>query len=122
MTAKVARNVRTKRVYDEPDPSDGRRIIITRYWPRGIARTAAHEYDNKVSPSKELVQAFKHEGMSWPDYKRRFLAEMKEEPAASEIKRLAHLSSEKPITLLCMCEDDARCHRSLVRQLIIDAD
>jgi uncharacterized protein YeaO (DUF488 family) len=54
-----AANVRTKSVYDPADPSDGRRVLVTRYWPRGIPRAAVDEYVRKLGPSRELLHAFK---------------------------------------------------------------
>lgn len=111
-------NVRTKRIYDEPSPEDGRRILITRYWPRGVPRGAADEYNTKLAPSKELVQAFKHENLRWDDYVDRFHAEMEANAAREEIARMAELAQDDPVTLMCMCEDERRCHRSLVARLV----
>lgn len=114
-------NVRTKRIYDDAEPEDGRRILITRYWPRGVPKTATDEYNTKLAPPKELVQAFKHEKMRWDHYVDRFLSQMAEEPAQSEIERLAKVAADGPITLMCMCEDERRCHRSLVARLVREA-
>jgi len=117
----AARNIRLKRIYDEPSPEDGRRILITRYWPRGVPKTAADEYTTKVAPSRGLLREFKHEGLSWQEYVRRYLEEMSGEEAQSEISRLAALAASEKITLMCTCEDEQRCHRSLVRDLILEA-
>lgn len=59
---RLADNIRLKRVYDPPSPEDGRRILITRYWPRGVPRSAVDEYTTKVAPSRALLREFKHEG------------------------------------------------------------
>lgn len=114
----LAANIRLKRIYDPPSPDDGRRILITRYWPRGVPKSAVDEYTTKVAPSRDLVRAFKDGAISWPTFKQRFLAEMKVEPASSEIDRLAAMATEGPITLMCMCEDERRCHRTLVAGLV----
>ena len=115
------RPVRTKRVYDAASTDDGRRILITRYWPRGVLKSAADEYNTKVAPSRDLVRAFKHEGMAWDEYTQRVLAEIREEPARSEIRRLAEVARREPITLMCMCDNERFCHRSLVARLIVEA-
>lgn len=115
----IARNVRMKRVYDAASPDDGRRILVTRYWPRGVKRSAADEYSTKVAPSRELVRAFKHEELAWAPYVGRYQVEMESVEARDEIARLADLAKSQTITLMCMCEDETRCHRSLLRDLIL---
>jgi uncharacterized protein YeaO (DUF488 family) len=49
-------DVRIKRIYDEPDPSDGYRVLIDHVWPRGISRKRAHlnEWARELAPSDEL--------------------------------------------------------------------
>ena len=115
----LAGNIRLKRVYDEPSPDDGRRILITRYWPRGVPKSAVDEYTTKVSPSRELLREFKHEGLTWEEYVPRFLEEMNSPKAVTEIKRWAKLAASEPITLMCICEDETRCHRSVLKDLIL---
>ena len=64
--------VRLKRIYDEPEPEDGLRILVTRYWPRGVPREKADWYEPKAAPSRELLHAFKHEGLPWDRLRRSF--------------------------------------------------
>lgn len=118
---KVAENIRLKRVYEPASPDDGRRILATRYWARGVPKSAVDEYDTKVAPSRELLREFKHEGLTWEGYVPRYLEEMRSEAAQSDINRLAEMAKSGRITLMCICEDENRCHRSLLRQLIIEA-
>ena len=117
----IDRNIRLKRIYDEPSPDDGRRILATRYWPRGIPKSAVDEYTTKVAPSRQLLQEFKHEGLTWDEYIPRCLEEMSTPEARSEISRLANLASSRTITLMCICPDEKRCHRSLLRDLILES-
>jgi uncharacterized protein YeaO (DUF488 family) len=114
----IARNIRLKRVYDPPSPDDGYRILSMRYWPRGIPRAAVDEYTTKVAPSRELVYEFKHEGLEWEPYVERYLTEMATADARWEIARLARIAESRTITLMCGCEDESQCHRSLLRDLI----
>jgi uncharacterized protein YeaO (DUF488 family) len=116
----ISRNVRMKRVYDPPSPEDGYRILITRYWPRGIKREAVDENDTKLAPSRELLREFKHEGLPWKPYRQRYLAEMQSEDAQRDIERLAKIARARMITLMCICEDENRCHRGLLRELIAE--
>ena len=119
--AEVANNVRLKRVYEPASPDDGYRVLSTRYWPRGVPRSACDEYTTKTAPSRALLREFKHEGLSWEDYVPRYLEEMSSEDANSVIRRLATMAKSDRITLMCICPDENRCHRRLLRDLIIEA-
>ena len=121
MSRAVASNIRLKRIYDEPAPEDGYRVLSTRYWPRGVPKGAIDEYSIKTSPSRALLREFKHEGLSWEDYVPRYLDEMRADEAQSAIRYLAELAKSRTITLMCNCEGENRCHRSLLRKLIIEA-
>jgi uncharacterized protein YeaO (DUF488 family) len=114
-------DIRLKRIYDDPSPEDGYRILSMRYWPRGIARSKVDEYVTKTAPSKGLLHAYLHEGLGWAPYVDAYLSEMQSDEARAEIARLAELARSRTITLMCGCEDETRCHRSVLRQLIVDA-
>ena len=118
---RIADNVRLKRVYEPASPDDGYRVLSTRYWPRGVPRLACDEYIAKTAPSRELLREFKHEGLSWENYVPRYLDEMRGDDARSVIERLATIAKSGSMTLMCICEDENRCHRSLLRDLIIKA-
>lgn len=120
-SSSVTKNVWLKRIYAPASPEDGYRILATRYWARGVRKSAVDEFDTKVAPSRELLREFKHEDLTWEDYVPRYLAEMKAEPAKSDINRLAAMTKSGRITLMCICEEETRCHRSLLRGLIIEA-
>jgi uncharacterized protein YeaO (DUF488 family) len=117
----LRRSVRLKRIYDPPSEDDGYRVLSTRYWPRGVPRSACDEYITKTAPSRALLREFKHEGLSWEDYVPRYLDEMQAEDAKSAIGQLAARAKSGTITLMCICPDENRCHRSLLRNLIIQA-
>ena len=119
--ARVAENIRLKRIYDPPSEGDGHRVLSTRYWPRGVRKAAVDEYTTKTAPSRALLREFKHEGLSWEDYVPRYLEEMQAEEAQSAIQRLATMGKSGTMTLMCVCEDEKHCHRSLLRQLILEA-
>ncbi len=116
-----ATNVRTKSVYEPAEPSDGRRVLVTQYWPRGIPKTAVDEYVRKHGPSRELLHAFKRGVIDWAAYETRYLQEMQNEDSQSEIRRLADAALHETITLMCVCKDERICHRTLLRNLILDA-
>ncbi len=115
-------NVRIKSVYESVDPSDGKRVLTTQYWARGIPRTAVDEYVRKLGPSRELLHAFKRGEIDWAAYETRYLQEMQNEDSQGEIRRLADAARHETITLMCVCKDERICHRTLLRDLILNAD
>ena len=106
------------------EPDDGFRLLVCRYWPRGLRKEQAtwDAWDPSLAPSKELHAAWygKH-GISidWPEYKHRYLMEMKLQ--ACRINELARrVAGGKAITLLCSsaCTKEQQCHRILLKQLV----
>ena len=75
--------IKTKRVYDKPERSDGRRILVDRLWPRGLSKSAASIdfWTRDIAPSNEL-RRFRHQGGSWPAFRRRYFAELDANPEA----------------------------------------
>jgi uncharacterized protein YeaO (DUF488 family) len=113
-------NICTKSVYSPAEPADGRRVLTTHYWPRGIPKSAVDEYVRRLGPSRELLQGFKRGEISWDTYKDRYLQEMRKEEAKREIQRLANLAQRETVTILCVCKDESKCHRTLLRDLILE--
>ena len=121
MKAGLRASIRLKRIYEPRSIGDGYRILTTRFWPRGVSKDAKDEYSPKTAPSRDLLRRFKHEGLTWEDYVVTYLSEMASDEAKSAIKRLAELAQCQTITLMCVCEDEEHCHRSLLRDLIARA-
>ena len=111
-------HLRTKSVYDPPATDDGFRVLATRYWPRGVPRAAADEYVRALAPSEELLRSFKDGRIDWWAFRKRYLEEMKAAEPQAELRRLAALAGTRPLTLLCVCKEESRCHRSLLRELV----
>jgi len=116
--------VRTKRWNDPVEPSDGYRLLICRYRPRGVAKRD-EPWDAAcpaLGPSPELHAAFYGKSgppIGWDAYERRFRAEMTER--AFFINGFAErVRRGETLTLLCSsaCTDPARCHRTIVKELI----
>ena len=114
--------VKTKLVYEYPDPSDGTRVLVTQYWPRGVSRGSVDEYVRNLAPSRELLRAYRNGELDWARYRHQFLLEMKREASLREIHRLSKIARDGTITILCVCKYEDKCHRSLVRDLIVAFD
>lgn len=78
--------IRVKRVYLPEEETDGIRILVDRLWPRGESKVKADlsEWDKKIAPSNELRMAFHHGKIDFQDFRARYLAELRPNPAAEE--------------------------------------
>lgn len=119
--------VRTRRWNDPIEEGDGLRVLVCRYRPRALPKADEtwDEWWPEVGPSRALHADFYGKNgppISWPQYRARYLLEMKAQKGRiAEIA--ARVRSGETITLLCSraCEDESHCHRSLLRDLIEEA-
>jgi uncharacterized protein YeaO (DUF488 family) len=119
--------IKTKRWDDRRKKDDGFRLLICRYRPRALPKEK-ETWDlwwSQLGPSKELHAAFygKHgqTPITWEEYRRRYLDEMKGDEQRESIAILAEqVAAGKTITLLCSsaCTDATHCHRTLLKELI----
>lgn len=99
--------VRARRVYDEPNASDGRRVLVDRLWPRGLAKAAAHidEWLKAIAPSDELRRWYGHDPAKFDEFHRRYSEELKEPERAEAFLHLRELAASGTVTLLTATKD-----------------
>jgi uncharacterized protein YeaO (DUF488 family) len=70
--------IKLKRAYERAEPSDGFRVLVDRLWPRGLSKEKAHidEWLPDIAPSTELRKWFGHDPEKWPEFQRRYRAEL----------------------------------------------
>ena len=97
-----SRNVRVRRVYDDPSPSDGTRVLVDRIWPRGMTREKASldEWCKQIAPSTELRQWYGHDPERFAEFTRRYQEELTEPERAEALAHLRELAQAKTLTLL----------------------
>jgi uncharacterized protein YeaO (DUF488 family) len=107
---------------------EGLRLGTVRRPPRGVPKT---EYASRdfydvwlpdLAPSEALVkQALAAtDERSWKSFVRHYRAEMKRPEAEHLLTLLAALSRRTPFSVGCYCADEARCHRSVLRELLVE--
>jgi uncharacterized protein YeaO (DUF488 family) len=103
MTA--AAPVSLKRAYEAPAPEDGRRFLVERLWPRGIRKSELRldAWLKDVAPSPELRRWFGHDPEKWPEFRRRYFAELRSRDAA--LGPLREASRTGPVTLVYGARD-----------------
>lgn len=81
--------IRIKRVYEPATAQDGKRILVDRLWPRGVKKEAIPLWIRDVAPSNELRKWYQHAHEKWPEFVRRYHAELDENPEAMDTLREA---------------------------------
>ena len=105
---------------------EGLRVGTVRRPPRGVPKS---EYASKdfydvwlpnLSPSPELMKLGKsaQDDRSWSLFKKKFRAEMSRPEVSRVLDLLAALSRQTQLSVGCYCEDESRCHRSILRELL----
>ena len=74
--------IRIKRVYEQPDEADGRRILVDRLWARGLSKDKAKVdvWVKEIAPSTELRHWYGHDPNKWPEFKSRYAVELNTKP------------------------------------------
>lgn len=95
-----------KRAYEAPSKNDGKRILVDRLWPRGVAKNKIKIFTwmKEVAPSQELRKWFGHNTSKWVLFQRKYRAELKKNTEMVKILR-AHLKKYKTITLIYAASD-----------------
>lgn len=120
--------VRIVRFGTPRQPGEGPRIGTVRRPPRGVpkARIAAADWYDvwfpDLAPSQETIALLKADPGEdgWRRFARRYRAEMKAPHASRSLDLLATLSRHTDFAVGCYCEDEGRCHRSLLRELLAE--
>ncbi len=106
--------------------NEGVRIGTVRRPPRGVPKS---EYASRdiydvwlptLAPSEHLVKEAlgAKDERSWKAFKRHYRAEMKSPDVSRVLDAFAALSHQTNFSMGCYCEDEARCHRSVLRELL----
>ena len=121
-------SVRIVRLGTPRHPREGLRVGTVRRPPRGVpkARFARDDWYDvwfpNLAPSLETMK----KGLSartraeWNAYRRKYLSEMARPDAKHDLALLAALSHVTDFSVGCYCEDESRCHRSLLKQLLVE--
>jgi uncharacterized protein YeaO (DUF488 family) len=121
--------IRIVRLGTPRDPAEGLRIGTVRRLPRGVRKGdyAARDYLDvwlpELAPTAELVSWALAEPWTpkrWADFERRYRREMGQPAAQRLIALLAALSKQTNVSVGCYCEDESRCHRAVLKGLLIE--
>lgn len=98
----MAAKVVTKRIYDDPDDDDGKRVLVDRIWPRGVSKknAALDEWCKDIAPTDSLRKWYGHDPDKFDSFKARYIKELKTVARSEALEHLRELASEGRLTLL----------------------
>jgi uncharacterized protein YeaO (DUF488 family) len=107
---------------------EGLRLGTVRRPPRGVAKADFAKLDYydvwlpALAPSQPLVTMAlrSQDEKSWKTFERKYRAEMRTPDASRLLDLLAALSHQTDFSVGCYCENEARCHRSILRELLAE--
>jgi uncharacterized protein YeaO (DUF488 family) len=94
--------VQVRRVYDDPAPEDGTRVLVDRIWPRGMTKEKASldEWCKQIAPSTELRKWYGHDPERFEEFTRRYSEELTEPERTAALAHLRELAEIGALTLL----------------------
>ncbi len=108
-----------KRIYEDPRPSDGYRILVDRVWPRGISKEKG-SFDlwlRDVAPSDELRRWFAHDPRKWVAFQEKYRQELKgKKDLLEQIRQLE--KKHGTLTLLYAAKDAEHCNAAALKQFL----
>ncbi|HKS62482.1 MAG TPA: DUF488 domain-containing protein [Xanthobacteraceae bacterium] len=111
-------DIRIKRAYDPPSPDDGLRILIDRLWPRGVpkAKLKLDSWVKHLSPSTALRKWYGHDPEKFTEFRRRYMAELKQE--GEGLAELRAAVKGRTVTLLTSTKELDLSHAIVLRDLL----
>ena len=116
MSARKSVTYRIKRAYDPPEPADGKRVLVDRLWPRGLAKEDADldGWAKDATPSAELRKWYHADKEHRHDeFIQRYDAELdgeKQQQALAELKALGEDAPDHVVTLVTSAKDVGTSH------------
>lgn len=112
-------NVAIARVYGLGDDDLGCRILVDRLWPRGVSKASLRldYWLKELAPSTELRKWFNHDPDRWPEFQKRYKAELAKNK--EELEQLATIAAAKRVTLLYGAHDAEHNQAIVLRDVLL---
>ncbi|MFI9731146.1 DUF488 domain-containing protein [Streptomyces sp. NPDC052092] len=94
--------VRVRRAYEEPEDTDGVRVLVDRLWPRGLAKekAALDEWCKQIAPSSDLRTWYRHDPDRFGEFERRYREELADPERTEALEHLREIASTRTLTLI----------------------
>jgi uncharacterized protein YeaO (DUF488 family) len=124
--------IKTKSISTKAEPSDGLRILASRFRGHGVPASAYDVWMPNLGPAEALLCAFKGRKVDWAEFSKRYRDEIfadstidrnnhtiKNHGQKFTLRLLQTLAKDQTITLMCQCaEDERHCHRHLLAKIL----
>lgn len=113
-------SITVKRAYDPPEAKDGRRILVDRVWPRGVTKDELRldGWYRELAPSTELRKWFGHDPERWPEFQKRYAAELRRAGMRERLSELATMAKRSKVTLLFGARDEEHNQAIVLRDYL----
>lgn len=110
--------INIKRVYENPSPGDGYRILIDRLWPRGVSKEMARIdlWEKNIAPTSSLRRWFSHDPLLWMDFRIKYLSELKKNKFIPQIVEL--IKVKQIVTLVYAAKDSEHTHAIILKSYL----
>jgi uncharacterized protein YeaO (DUF488 family) len=110
--------IKLKRAYEAASKGDGLRILVERLWPRGVskAKAAIDLWLKDLAPSTELRQWYGHDPARWPQFRKRYRAELKGQ--GDLLALLKYVTEEKTVTFVYAASDEERNSAVVLKEFL----
>jgi uncharacterized protein YeaO (DUF488 family) len=114
------RRINVARVYDDPGPDDGQRVLVDRLWPRGFRKDDPRvgRWIPKVAPSTDLRKWYSHEAARFDEFAARYAAELETEEGAAALAELRDALESGAVTLVTAAKDLDGSHVAVLARLL----
>jgi uncharacterized protein YeaO (DUF488 family) len=111
--------IKLKRAYEPAAKDDGLRILVERLWPRGVSKQKAKLdlWLKDLAPSPELRQWYAHDQARWPQFRKRYGAELRSH--GDMVKLLSYLAADRTITFVYAAHDE-QCNSAVVLKEFVE--
>ncbi len=112
--------IRVKRVYEPPSPTDGKRVLIDRLWPRGLTKLEARvdRWERDLAPSHELRKWFSHDPARFLEFRERYRRELRAHRDA--LADLAAGTERETVTLVFAAKDAEHSNAAVLQELLVE--
>lgn len=110
--------IHIRRVYDPTPPSAGTRVLVDRFWPRGIKKEQlGAPWLRDAAPSPALCKWYGHDPTRWDEFRNRYFTELDGRPQA--VAQLLDLAASGPLILLFSARELERNQAAALRDYLL---
>jgi uncharacterized protein YeaO (DUF488 family) len=114
--------LKLERIYTKPVDTDGYRLLVDRLWPRGISKVNAQldDWVKEIGPSTELRKWFNHDPEKYPEFVKKYQAELDDNPITPEfIRQVAEQLAKQPVILLFGAKDETHNQAVVLQEYLL---